>query len=347
MLVIGTGLLGTSIAMSLRRSGITVLLEDVDAGHLDLAVQRGAGRPCASGDSPDIVVVACPPRQAAQVLAQASGRFPLATLTDVSSVKAPVLSQALHLGADPERLVGGHPMSGRETSGPSGARGDLLDDRLWIICPGAASRTHVMQVHRLVSTCGGYAIEMEPAEHDLAVALVSHAPQVLSSTLAAHLVDAEMSHVRIAGQGLRDMTRIAGSNVDMWTDILEVNGAPVAQILDRIASDLQVTAAALRSGRHAEIQGLLTSGVTGQARIPGKHGAAAERYAEVTVQLADRSGELARMFVAAADSGVNVEDVRIEHILGRPSGLVSLFVSPDSGDVLATALRACDFDVRN
>jgi prephenate dehydrogenase len=87
--------------------------------------------------------------------------------------------------------------------------------------------------------------------------------------------------------------------------------------------------------------------VAGQLRIPGKHGATAERYAEVTVQLADRSGELARMFVAAADAGINVEDVRIEHVLGRPSGLVSLFVLPGSGESLSASLRARDFDVRD
>lgn len=347
VLVIGTGLLGTSIALALRRAGVTVLLEDIDPAHVEVAVSRGAGRRATSGEIPDVVLVACPPRQAARVLSEASVRFPRATLTDVTSVKAPVLQEAMALGADPERLVGGHPMAGRETTGPHGARADLLDDRLWILCPGTASSTHTMQVHRLISTCGGYAVEMDPTEHDLAVALISHAPQVLSSALAAQLVNAETSHVRIAGQGLRDMTRIAGSNVAMWSDILEVNGAPVADVLDRIATELHHTAASLRSNGQSDIEQLLVAGVEGQTRIPGKHGAAAERYAEVTVQLADRSGELARMFLAAAESGINVEDVRIEHILGRPSGLVSLFVAPDSGAVLATALRARDFDVRD
>ena len=347
VLVIGTGLLGTSVALALRRAGVAVLLEDVDPKHVAVAVERGAGTSVRDGDTPDVVVVACPPRHAATALADASRRFPGATLTDVTSVKGPVLNEALKQGADPGRLVGGHPMAGREVSGPAGARADLFDDRLWIVTPGVADVEHVMQVHRLVTTCGGYAVEMEAADHDLAVALVSHAPQVVSSALAAQLLDADEAYVRIAGQGLRDMTRIAASNVVMWSDILEVNGVPVADVLDQLARSLQGTADALRFGQEADIVEALTDGVAGQLRIPGKHGAAAERYAEVTVQLADRSGELARMFVAAADAGINVEDVRIEHVLGRPSGLVSLFVLPGSDVALSAALRACDFDVRD
>ncbi len=346
VLVVGTGLLGTSLALSLRRAGVEVWLEDVNPDHLAVAVERGAGSVWSEADTPDVVVVACPPRHAAHALADASHRFPLATLTDVTSVKGPVLAEALALGAAPKRLVGGHPMAGREVSGPAGARADLFDDRLWIVTPGAADADHVMQVHWLVTTCGGYAVEMDAADHDVAVALVSHAPQVVASALAAQLLNADESHVRIAGQGLRDMTRIAASNVTMWSDILGVNGPSVADVLDRLGQSLTHASIALRDGQSVEITQALSAGVAGQLRIPGKHGAAAERYAEVTVQLADRSGELARMFVAAADAGINVEDIRIEHVLGRPSGLVSLFVLPGSGESLSSALRARDFDVR-
>ena len=345
VLIIGTGLVGTSIGLSLRRAGVTVLLSDADPAHLQEACDRGAGRALTAGDDPAVVVVAVPPSVAPAVMAQASRDFPYATITDVTSVKAPILSAAIAAGADPMRLVGGHPMAGREVSGPSGARAELLDDRLWVLVPAQADEGHVMQVHRLVTACGAYAVEMDPEEHDQAVALVSHAPQVVSSALAAQLVPADAAHVRIAGQGLRDMTRIAGSSVDLWTSILSVNAEPVADVLDALADRLTDTARRLRSGQ--SVQEVLQTGVSGQARIPGKHGAVAEQYREIPVVLADRSGELARMFAVAAEAGVNVEDVRIEHVLGRPSGLVQLYVAPRAGDALVTALRARDFEVRD
>lgn len=355
VLVIGTGLIGTSVALSLRRSGVEVLLEDIDNANLELAEEVGAGRRFTGGDTPRIVVIAVPPRHAAKAIASASTRFPSATLTDVTSVKGSVINDAVGLGADPERLVGGHPMAGREVSGAAGARGDLLDDRLWVVTPLATSGIeHVRQVHRLISACGAYPVEMTLEDHDAAVALVSHAPQVLSSVLAGHLTTAADDYVRIAGTGLRDMTRIAGSNAQMWSDILVVNAGPVAEVIQQIADELQATATALRAiadepsseAPIARVEQVLAGGNAGQMRIPGKHGAAPSAYREVSVMLADRPGELGRLFGTVGEADVNLEDVRIEHVLGRPSGLVALFVQPSVGDALVDALRERDFDVR-
>lgn len=246
-------------------------------------------------------------------------------------------------------------MAGREVSGAAGARADLLDDRLWVVTPlDTSGIDHVRRVHRLVAACGALPVEMGLAEHDAAVALVSHTPQVLSSVLAGQLVESDLDHVRIAGQGLRDMTRIAASSVPMWSDILTANAGPVADVLDGVVEDLQRTVAALRrleqqeeADRGAEaVARVLSAGVEGQSRIPGKHGAAPSAYREISVIVADRPGELARLFVAVGDAGVNLEDIRIEHVFGRPSGLVALFVRPEAGARLIEALGASGFDVR-
>jgi prephenate dehydrogenase len=351
--VIGSGLIGTSVALSLRRVGVEVLLSDTDPQNVQIAVEAGAGRPLQDGDAPAIVVVAVPPRHTGRVLADASARWPEATLTDVASVKRTVLDDAIAQGADPRRLVGGHPMAGREVSGAAAALPNLMDDRQWVITPLAQSGVeHVRQVHRLAAACGALPVEMDPSDHDAAVALVSHTPQVLASALAGQLQTSSDDSVSIAGQGLRDMTRIAGSNVDLWTDILMANAVPVAEVLDRMTAALGRTADALRlvaDGSPAGAEGvveLLTGGVAGQGRIPGKHGAAPSAYREILVQVADRPGELGRLFTAAAEVDINLEDVRIEHVLGRPSGLVGLFVRPSAGDALIRALEEREFDVR-
>ncbi len=353
VLIVGTGLIGTSVALSLRRAGADVVLEDADDASIAVAMERGAGRRVAQDDEPVLVVVAVPPSSAGGVLAEASARWPSATVTDVTSVKESVLAEAVARGADARRLVGGHPMAGREVSGAAGAVANLLDDRLWIVTPLPESGIeHVRRVHRMVTITGAVPVEMGMREHDSAVALVSHTPQVLASTLAAQLIDSDPDAVRVAGQGLRDMTRIAASNVPMWTDILSANAGPVADVLDRVAERIQATADALRACQDgdaagaAQVRDLLASGVDGQGRIPGKHGSAPSSYREVLVQIADRPGELGRLFAVAASADVNLEDVRIEHVLGRPSGLVGLSVRPEAGDTLLEALAAADFDVR-
>ena len=353
VLIVGTGLIGTSIALSLHRAGIETVLDDIDPANLQAAIDRGAGRPLEAGDRPTVVVVAVPPRHAAAVLAEASTRFADATITDVTSVKEQVLADAIAMGADPERLVGGHPMAGREVSGAAGARADLLDDRWWVLTPsGRTDDDHLRRIHRLITTCGSFAVQMTPTEHDEAMALVSHAPQVVSSTLAAQLVNAKDEHLRVAGAGLRDTTRIAASDSALWTDILNVNAAHVADVLEGVIADLAEELAALRARADGvaddipRVREELRAGAAGRARIPGKHGAAAAEYAEVGVMVADRPGEIGRLFTAVGDAGINLEDMRIEHVLGRPSGLVLLSVRPEVAGDLVSALGERGFDVR-
>jgi prephenate dehydrogenase len=349
VLIVGTGLIGTSIALSLRRAGVEVVLDDTNVSALQEAVYRGAGTVLAD-HHPTMVVVAVPPDAAARSLAEASQRFADATITDTTSVKGHILDQAIVLGADPHRLVGGHPMAGREVSGPAAARADLLDDRLWIITPsGHEGQEHLARVRRLIDTCGAAVTEMDAAEHDAAVALVSHAPQMLASTLASVLVDEPAERLAIAGQGMADTTRIAASNADLWIQILRANAGPVAGVLSQVMDRLQVAADTLAAGTDVDLEPvarILEQGREGQSLLPGKHGAIGMRYAVVPVMVEDKPGELARLFVAAGDLGINLEDVRIEHVLGRPSGLVDLFVRADSQAGLIDGLEQAGFDVR-
>ena len=354
VLIVGTGLIGTSIALALTRAGVEVVLEDANASALQEAVYRGAGSILAD-QVPTAVVVAVPPSVASQELANASQRFLGATITDTTSVKGRVLDEAITLGADPHRLVGGHPMAGRESSGPGAARADLLDDRLWIITPtGHQGDEHVARVRRLIATCGASVEEMDAAEHDDAVALVSHAPQVVASSLASVLADEPAARIHIAGQGLADTTRIAGSDTDLWVQILRANAGPVAGVLNSVVEAIRQAASALEASSlgHEEasddepLADVLRRGREGRSRLPGKHGTAATRFAVVPVMVEDKPGELARLFVAAGDLDINLEDVRIEHVLGRPSGLVDLFVRPEVRDGLVTGLENAGFDVR-
>ena len=348
VLIIGTGLLGTSIGLALRRIDVEVVLDDIDASTLEAAVARGAGTPTPADSSPALVVVAVPPSYAGAVMARAAHQWPHATVTDVTSVKALPLREALALGADPRRLVGGHPMAGREVSGPAGARVDLFEDRPWVVTPLPESTVRAReQVQALVRICGGLPREMSPEAHDRAVALTSHVPQVVASLVAARLSQADPADVQVSGQGLRDVTRIAGSDPALWVDILGANAAEVGDVLTQVAADLDVVVEALRQRAAEPIHDLMTRGNLGHARVPGKHGQEASAYAQVLVMVADEPGELARLFVAAGEAGVNLEDVRIDHVLGRPSGLIELSVRPERGELLRAALRDRGFDLRD
>jgi prephenate dehydrogenase len=352
IIVIGTGLIGTSVALAMRERGAEVLLSDRDAACLDLAVQLGAGTPLPDGgpgEPADLAVLAVPPAAVAPVLLDAQKRGLAHVYTDVASVKALPLSEAAGLGCDLAAFVAGHPLAGSERSGPAAARADLFLGRTWALCPvDDTDPRAVALVEALAADCGARTLTVDAAEHDRAVALVSHGPHVVSAAMAARLRGADDVALGLAGQGVRDVTRIAASDPRLWIGILAANAGPVADVLDEVATDLAVAAALLRDGGESamdHVTDLLTRGNDGRARIPGKHGGRQSRYAVVPVVIQDRPGELALLFQAAGVAGVNIEDVSIEHSPGLAVGVVELSVEPSAAGRLAEELRARGWSV--
>jgi prephenate dehydrogenase len=344
VLVIGTGLMGTSTALALHRSGAEVLLEDLDAAHLRVAVSLGAGIPYAGASpdpAPDLVVVGVPPAALGRVVADALARFPDSTVTDVGSVKAAALASVERLAPDAvDRYVGSHPMAGSEQSGPLAARADIFEGRAWAITPHSRSREDAIEaVERLAEACGAFPVRLSPTEHDEAVALVSHVPQVAASVVAGLLTSAAEGHLMLAGQGIRDVTRIAAGDPRLWTQILSANATPVARLLHEAAADLQRFALTLEKLEPDELHDALERGGTGVRRLPGKHGARQESFTSIPVLLLDQPGELARLFADVGEAGVNIEDVRMDHSPGTPAGLVELAVQDDAVPALLAALE--------
>ena len=243
--IVGTGLLGTSIGLKLRELGVRVLLSDPSPTSLALARDVGAGE-IDPGDVPvTLVVVGAPPDVTARVVVAELARHPEATVTDVASVKAGIWAAVQAGGADLSRYVGGHPMAGRERSGPVAARADLFLGRPWVVCPaddqspdGRTDPDRVETVRRLALALGASPVVMAATEHDEAVALISHVPQVAASLVAARLVKASDPAVGLAGQGLRDVTRVADSDPALWAQILAANAVPVGRVLTDVRSDL-------------------------------------------------------------------------------------------------------------
>lgn len=356
-LVIGTGLIGTSIALALSARGVTVHLRDVDADAIRTAVARGAGEESLDGAKVDLAVIAVPPAYVASTVAAAQREGVAHAYLDVGSVKGGPREELAGLAADLTSYLGTHPMAGKEKSGPLAATADLFEGRPWVLTPTPATQTEVLNLAlELVALCRAVPVVMDADAHDRAVALVSHTPQLLSSLVAARLEAADDTAVRLCGQGVRDVTRIAASDPGMWLEILAANPGPVADVLSAVAEDLQVTVRALRGlespdqeergAGAADIEDVLRRGNVGRSRVPGKHGQAPAVYRTVTILVSDQPGELARIFADAGQAGVNIEDVRIEHATGQQAGHVQLMVEQRSAGTLAEALRARGWAIR-
>ncbi len=326
--IVGAGLLGASIGLALRDRGLDVILTDTSRANLSLAVDYGAGRLATADDQPDLVIVAVPPDVVAQTVSAELLANPVALVIDVASVKAGILAELVATGADTARYLGTHPMSGRERGGAISARADLFLGRPWVITPTAQNTD---EQYRMV----------EDLAIDLGSTPVSHLPQLVSSLLAARLRDAADSAVGLAGQGLRDTTRIAGSNPELWVQILSANAEPVARLLREYRDDLDAVIDALdapaASGAPRRIAETLAAGNQGITRIPGKHGRD-DRFTALVVKVDDRPGQLARLLTEIGEEGVNLEDFRLEHSPGAQVGFAEINVLPDAAHHLAAAL---------
>ena len=351
VLVIGTGLIGASVGLALSGHGIEVQLSDRDPRRLGLAADLGAGRAVRDIGAPkpgtepfDLVLLCVPPEAVPRELIKAQ-RLDLGwSYSDVASIKTQPQREAEHLGIDATRFVGGHPVAGRERSGPGNARADLFLGRPWVLTPSRQSSQQALDAaRRLALLCGARPLLLTPEQHDAAVALTSHLPQAVASVLASQLVNADGETLELAGQGFRDMTRIADSDPDLWAQIAAGNAEPLAQALRGVSTQLDQLARALERGdpgaAERAFRETVAEGNAGRGRLPGKHGEARQSYESVSVVIVDEPGALARLLADAGEAGVNVEDLSVEHSPGAPVGLCELQVRPDQADRLTTQLR--------
>jgi prephenate dehydrogenase len=232
-------------------------------------------------------------------------------------------------------------MAGSERSGPLAASAALFDGRPWAITPHVHSAPEAVGlVESLARLCGAEPVRLSPVEHDRAVARTSHLPHLLAVLTAGPLAEAQPDHLSLSGQGVRDVTRIAAGDPDMWGQIIRGNRQAVTEILRDVQGDLERLLAVLDSADGDALGEILARGVSGTRAIPGKHGGPALATASVFVSVPDHPGELARLFTDVGEIGVNVEDVHIDHDPGRPMGLLELVVAESAAELLRTSLEA-------
>jgi prephenate dehydrogenase len=239
--VVGLGLIGGSIALRLREVGARVVGVDTDPAVLVLAQQRAA---IESGSinldivgGADLVIVATPLAQVAQVVIAAARVMRAgALLTDVGSVKAPVVA-AVHASLPPGvRYVGGHPMAGSERQGMAAADPALLDGRPFVLTPTARTAPDAVAAMREVITAMRMRpVVLDPAQHDELVAQASHLPYLVSLALERAIADDARA---VGGPAMADMTRVAGSPAGMWAEILRANREPIVRALARFEAEL-------------------------------------------------------------------------------------------------------------
>jgi len=323
--IVGAGLIGTSIGLALKAAGASVQFVDIDArAELlanDLVKAGGFG-------SPDLVIVATPPSAFKSAIEREATLNPEAILMDIGSIKTKPLLEVSTIESLLYRFCGTHPMAGREVSGAVSARADLFLDRAWIITPTPeTSEAAKLMVLEVIAACGAQVVEMSAQDHDARVALISHLPQTISSLLAAQLSNSHPEALALAGGGLRDTVRIAGSDPKLWGEILAANEAALMPLLISLQSDLSDLISA--ASGPAKWESLVAAGRAGKSAIPGKHGGKSREYSYLPIVIDDRPGQLGSLFNACAKADVNIEDLSLEHSPGQLTAVITLAIAPE------------------
>lgn len=356
--IVGTGLIGTSLGLALRplTEVAAVVGYDAAADELAEAKRRGAltdvaATPAAAAADADVVVLAVPvsvlPAVAAEV---APALRPGAILTDVASVKSEIVAALEALAPHGVHVVGGHPMAGSHEHGAAHASADLFVGATYLLTPTATTDPGAYgAMTRLVGRLGARALAVDPAAHDLLVAVISHLPQLAATTLMNLAAErARTQHaglLLLAAGGFRDATRVAASNPELWLDICRENRRAIVEVLDEFAARIGQLRMTLAEGDEAKLSQLLADARDARRGLPGKETVSGQ-LVELLLAIPDRPGVLAEVTTTVGALGVNIEDFGIEHAPEGGRGQLRLVVSGvEEADRARDALEARGFEV--
>ncbi len=345
--VVGLGLVGASFAAAARAAqpDAEIAGVDVDARTRDIARERGWVDAAWTPDDPgferfvregcDLVVLAAP-------VDVVEGYFELLAawdfggiVTDTASTKTRIAAVAAAVLPHPENYVPGHPMAGSEKNGIDGARADLFQGAHWILCPDASTPAeHFPRLHELVTSLGARVIALPREDHDEAVAVVSHVPHIVASSLvqmACRHADDQQALMRLAAGGFKDSTRIAAGSPELWCGISFDNAEALSAGLAEMQGIIGSFADALAAGDRARMTALLSEAAEARRALPAAWVPSTEKLLEVRIPMEDRTGVVAEVTTIASSVGCNIQSIEIDHITAD-SAVLSLVLT-DEGDV--------------
>lgn len=322
--VIGTGLIGGSIALALRELGWHVSGEDGDPERAEEALLLGAIDSIGLDPNAEITFVAVPVNGVVAQVERALART-IGVVTDVGSVKSTIAEAVTD-----SRFVPGHPMAGSEQDGVKGSRPDLFRGATWVLSPGERTAEHAYtRVGAVVRQMGAEVITLKPEQHDAVVAMVSHVPHLAATTLMNLAAGANADHevvLRLAAGGFRDMTRIAAGHPGMWLDICDANRTAIAETLDGLIAALTDVRDVVSAGDRSAMEEHLTTARAARVNLPSGVPQGVE-LAEVRVTIPDRPGEIRRLTTLMPE--VNIYDFEIAHSAEGTRGVGIMVVSHD------------------
>lgn len=357
--ILGTGLIGTSLGLAFRRLERVeeVVGYDRDAARLSAALSRGAlsrAAPDAGGAvaGADLTVLAVPVSVIGTVAWQIAGRLrENAILTDVASVKTGVVETLQQAIPGHVHIVGGHPMAGSHETGPEYASADLFVGATYLLTPTTHTDPSAYRtLHALIAAIGARPMAVNPHDHDRLVAVISHLPHLAATTLmnfaAERASEQHAGLLLLAAGGFRDATRVAASNPDLWLEICAENRDAIVAVLDDYAARITGLRDTLAASDDGGVRAVLAAAREARRSLPTKRSVGGA-LVELVMPIPDRPGVLAEVTTSVGETGVNIEDLSIDHAAEGGQGVLRLVViGGEQAAVASAALKARGYEVR-
>lgn len=347
--IIGLGLIGASLAGALSGAypGIDVRGIEIDARTRELAKERGwvkdaydpqdeAVKQLLSEEGGiDLVVISTPVAAVDYYLDLLRECGYTGVVTDTISTKTHILEAVPEKLLYPNNYIPGHPMTGSEKNGIDGARADLFEGANWILCPGEDTVPEQFQkLHELICGMNARVVSISPSEHDKAVAIVSHVPHIVASSLvqlACRHADESQAIMRLAAGGFKDTTRIAAGSPELWCGIAFDNSDALRSGLSEISDILMDFACALDRGDKRSFTEMLSDAARARRDLPAEWVPGSDRLVEVRIPMVNRTGPIAEVTTIASSVGCNIQSIDIDHI-SEGNAVLSLILT-DEGDI--------------
>lgn len=330
--------MGGSVASALVQRGWTVAGHDLDPTRAEEALARGIIHQIGIDPQSAVVIVATPVQATADVVAQLvrDQHAPAAAITDLGSVKAPVVART-----NSDRFVGGHPMAGSEQVGLDGADPELFVGATWVLTPTPTTDPEAYaRIRAMVTSLGANVIDLAPERHDAMVAVVSHVPHLTAATLMSLASDLAEEHgalLQLAAGGFRDMTRVAAGAPTIWPDICADNAEAIVATLDLLTESLVAMRERVASGARDELLSVLGRAAVARRSLNERRAISA-KLSEIRIPVPDRVGVLTEVTVLVSELGINIVDLEIAHSVEGDRGVLVLVVDVDAAPGLVSAL---------
>lgn len=348
VVIIGVGLIGGSIAAALKQLDEAPQVYGIGPREdtLKTALAAGALDDYAVSDDPkadawlmpgtsDLVIIATPVSAAREWFERLEARHFDGFITDVASTKTVITKIADEVLSDPTRFLPGHPMAGSEVNGFGGARADLFQGAYWILCPEQDTQDEVfLKLHETFSALGARIISISRDQHDSAVAIISHVPHMVASSLVrlwGNHADERKELLRLAAGGFKDTTRIAAGSPELWCGIAMDNSEAIADGMRELRGILQQFEDAIRGHDEETLTKLLAESTELRRNLPAKWIPESAKLTCVRIPMSNRSGVIAEVTGFAGHAACNIQSIDIDHI-NEDTAVLELILT-DEGDM--------------